>query len=900
MQPGKTVRHQQWGLGRVELHKGATLLVRFEHGYEECVLEDVAPVEGALDALDKSAWHSPVRVVTRAQAAAISSINDAWGLFSLSQIALLPHQLWVCHKVLRELPARWLIADDVGLGKTIEAGLILRALIHRGLAERILIICPASLTWQWQTRLGEMFDIRAGIYSREADSGRYSFFETNQRAIASLQTIRREGTSAEGTRWLDRLLQAPPWDVVIVDEAHHLNSSEEHLTLGYKLVEELLKARRVSSMFFFTGTPHRGANFGFLGLMQLLREDLFDPRRPIGPQLPHLKETMIRNNKENVTDIRGRRLFLKPRIIAETYSYTPEEAAFYALLTEFIASGKAYASSLAQQQGLAVNLVLVAMQKLASSSVAAIRRALRGRLQRIAERRARIDHLERTKRAFDDARQLVDCGDFDELARIEEQIAELSADLQLMENEEPRLRLLLQAAERVKQESKITRLLDILEEKYKGLNVLFFTEYKATQALLMSALIARYRNNRCVTFINGDNRAEDVVEVSGKAVTLTEERKAAAERFNHGETRFLVSTEAGGEGIDLHESCHVLFHVDLPWNPMRLHQRVGRLNRYGQQTDVPVEVVSIRNPDTVEARIWSKLETKLVEIQRALSEVMEEPEDLMQLVLGMTNQSMFQNLFAGAPRGDEHALNGWFNATTASFGGQDVVDFVKSLAGSCEKFDFQQMSDKLPRTDLPALRPFFTSMLRLNGRMVQEDPNGGLEFISPKAWAEASRAVRDRYSGMHFTRKVRKLESTEKVLAIGNAAVDQALKQASAHEAFVASLPRQALKAPLIIFRITDAVTGEKRNISSVIAGVSLAPHDQGLTVLKDWEVLQLLNDLTSASGFSAEDSPAATDAATVNAGIEQARREIEAGLSVFDLPFRKPVVELYACCWPR
>ncbi len=898
METNRTVRHRKWGLGVIELDRGATLLVRFDHGYESCAREDLSPVESALDMLDKDAWHSPVRVVTRVQAAAISSINDAWGLFSLSQITLLPHQLWVCHKVLRELPARWLVADDVGLGKTIEAGLILRALIHRGLADRVLIICPASLTWQWQVRLGEMFDIRAGIYSREADSGRYSFFETNQRVIASLQTIRREGIDAGGNRWIDRLLQAPPWDVVIVDEAHHLNSSEEHLTLGYKLVQQLLDARRVGSMFFFTGTPHRGANFGFLGQMHLLRQDLFDPRRPVAPQLPYLRYAMIRNNKENVTDLKGRRLFLRPRVIAETYRYTREEAAFYDLLTDFIASGKAYASSLAQQQGLAVNLVLVAMQKLASSSVAAIRRAVRGRLQRIADRRTKLNKLEQTKEAIQQVGELLKGGDFDEVSRLEEEIAELSVDLQLMENEEPRLQMLLEAAERVTEESKIARLLEIVEEKYSDLNVLFFTEYKATQSLLMSALIARHRDKRCVTFINGDNRADDVIDLSGKPLSISEDRRSAAARFNRGEVRFMVSTEAGGEGIDLHESCHVLMHVDLPWNPMRLHQRVGRLNRYGQQTDVPVEVVSIRNPDTVEARIWNKLEEKLVEIQRALSQAMEEPEDLMQLVLGMTNPTLFQNLFAEAPRGDEEALNRWFNQTTASFGGRDVVDFVKSLAGSCEKFDFQQVSEKLPKIDLPDLRPFFTSMLRLNGRMVQDDAQGGITFISPDVWKQASRAVRERYSGMHFSRGVRNLQSTDTVLAVGNPAVDQALVQAKAHDAFVASIARQGLKRPLIVYRVTDAVTGEKRNISSVIAAVEL--DGQAATVLKDWEVLQRLNELSSTTGFGAEDSPPTADAATVSAAIVRSRSELEAQLATFDLPFRAPALELYACLWPR
>jgi SNF2 family DNA or RNA helicase len=801
------------------------------------------------------------------------------------------------------LPARWLIADDVGLGKTIEAGLILRAMIHRGLADRVLVICPASLAPQWQARLGDMFDIRAGIYSRDSDTGRYSFFETNRRVIASLQTIRLDRERAGGERWLQRLLEAPPWDVVIVDEAHHLNSSEEHLTLGYKLIQQLLEADRVGSMFFFTGTPHRGANFGFLGLLRLLRENLFDPRKPIVPQLPLLKQAVIRNNKENVTDLRGRRLFLSPNVSAETYKYTREEAEFYELLTDFILSGKAYASTLAQQQGSAVMLVLIAMQKLASSSVAAIRRALQRRLKRIAERRTRLDKLEQVKKVLEEVGELGSLnqtGDFDDIASLEERIAEISADLQLMEDEEPRLRVLLAAAERVTRESKIARVLEIVDQKYAKLNVLFFTEYKATQSLLMSELIARYGNNRCVTFINGDNRAEGVVDAAGKTVSLVEDRKSAAARFNRGEVRFLVSTEAAGEGIDLHESCRVLIHVDLPWNPMRLHQRVGRLNRYGQQTQVPVEVVSIRNPDTVEARIWAKLEAKIVEIQRTLTEVMEEPEDLMQLVLGMTNQNMFQDLFAGAPASDEERLNRWFNATTASFGGEDLVDFVKNLAGSCEKFDFQEMSNKLPKIDLPALKPFFVSMVRLNGRVVQEDPEGGIEFISPEAWKRASRAVRERYSGMHFNRKVRQLESTEKILAIGNAAVDQALQQAKGHEAFLASLPRQVLKNPLIIYRITDAVTGEKRNISSAISGVLLGTREQPPVLLKDWEVIQLLNGLASTTGFGADESPAAEEAAKVNIGVQDARRVVEEHLASFDLPFRKPSIELFACLWPR
>ena len=120
----------------------------------------------------------------------------------------------------------------------------------------------------------------------------------------------------------------------------------------------------------------------------------------------------------------------------------------------------------------------------------------------------------------------------------------------------------------------------------------------------------------CVAFINGNGRVDGVRDAGGRPRTMTGDRASAAEAFNEGRVRFLVSTEAGGEGIDLQENCHTLIHVDLPWNPMRLHQGVGRLNRYGQTQRV--EVLALRNPDTVEARIWEKLDEKVGRIMRSL------------------------------------------------------------------------------------------------------------------------------------------------------------------------------------------------------------------------------------------------------------------------------------------
>ena len=203
----------------------------------------------------------------------------------------------------------------------------------------------------------------------------------------------------------------------------------------------------------------------------------------------------------------------------------------------------------------------------------------------------------------------------------------------------------------------------------------------------MSALHKRYGDG-CVTFINGDGFVEDVHDSSGNISDRTEDRRLAAARFNRGEVRFLVSTEAAGEGIDLQENCSALVHVDLPWNPMRLHQRVGRVSRYGQ-TD-PVDVVTVRNPDTVESRIWDLLDEKLARINLAFQGAMDDPEDIRQLVIGMASPGMFTKVFSDA---DSAALGGqtlddWFDAETATFGSEDAVHTVQNLIGHVARFDF--------------------------------------------------------------------------------------------------------------------------------------------------------------------------------------------------------------------
>src|SRR5262249_45359682 len=137
-------------------------------------------------------FDEPLPAVTSLLASAIRSVNDQWGVFSRSRVALLPHQLWVCRKVRESWPTRWLIADDVGLGKTIEAGLVLLPLVSTGLVRRLLVLTPASLTSQWQQRLRAMFDLRLNRYVSELDDRKSDFWATHPMVVASFHTLRMD------------------------------------------------------------------------------------------------------------------------------------------------------------------------------------------------------------------------------------------------------------------------------------------------------------------------------------------------------------------------------------------------------------------------------------------------------------------------------------------------------------------------------------------------------------------------------------------------------------------------------------------------------------------------------------------------------------------------------------
>ena len=879
--PGDSVRHPRFGLGQVVVDQGESVVVQFPHGLEGCLASEIEKLADLPARLAARRLDPTLPVIARILAHCVRSVNDAWGVFARSRIELLPHQLWVCKRVLEKWPARWLVADDVGLGKTIEAGLILTPLLSSGQVRRLLILAPASLVEQWQVRLREMFDIRIPRYAADADTEKSDYWNTHPRVVASAQTLRLDRAG----RW-ERMHRAEPWDLVLVDEAHHMNVDDDgRRTLGFQLAENLQQRGLIRSLVLFTGTPHRGKDYGFLSLLKLLRPDDFDPSLPLVDQLAKLRSVMIRNNKQSVTDMAGKRLFTPVGTRRETYAYSPEEASFYDKLTEFIASGKAYAAELGQSEQRTAMLTLITMQKLASSSVAAVRRALAGRLGRL---KSAEEDLARAQADFERVAELRaedDPASLDEISALEERIVEEAGKVRLNPDEIPAIEELLEAANEVSNETKVGRILEIIEESFDDRAVLLFTEYKATQALVMTALQRRYGDGS-VAFINGDGYIEGVMNQAGEVTTYREDRHSAAARFNRGDVRFLVSTEAAGEGIDLQEHCSALIHVDLPWNPMRLHQRVGRLSRYGQKE--PVDVVTVRNPDTVESRIWDLLDEKLERITLAFKGGMEDPEDMRQLVIGMASSTMFNSVFSDAgPNLEGNTLRRWFDSRTATFGGEDAVETVRSLVGHAARFDFGDIGGEIPQVDLPDLVPFVKAMLTVrNRRPSQSDLL--LEFSTPAEWRDDF-AIVEHYK-LLFAREP-KPGPGQDVAGVGLRVLDRALADGHELDATVSTV--RGLDAPLFVFVVRDRVT--EYDVRPVVVGAK--QNDRGAwTLCRDWELLKMLNPLADRPrSLTGAPAPASLDGQSL---LAQAREAVAADIRA-NSDFKVPAVEDLACLLP-
>lgn len=819
----KQVFHKKFGLGTVLAKEEKTAVIRFNHGIEECPLSEIEERLTVEDKLESNQFEDFDYCQLRTQAALIESINDSWGVFSKSNVDLLPHQLWVCNKVIQKWPFHYLIADDVGLGKTVEAGLILWPLIASGKVNRLLILTPAPLAEQWQVRMRKMFDIRLARYSKEQDTKNSDFWNSNKYVVASMPSLSQVREELREERQ-NRMLEADKWDLIVVDEAHHMYADEKQgETLGFQLLEKLEDANKVDSCLFFTGTPHRGKDYGFWALMRLINPDIFSEDKGNTEQYKQLKNYFIRNNKQCVMNMNGEKLFKDLNQRPMTFTYSPEETEFYKKMSEFIQEGRAYSMDLSGALRQQVQLVLISLQKIASSSIAAIRSALQTRLSKFE---ANFKNLEEENNELTPD----ECtAESDEELRNLQTVEKAFKDItfKLMQDEAKHLRELIDLADKVKEESRIKKIIDLIDTEYKGEQVLLFTEYKRTQALMIGALMDKWGVNN-VGFINGDDVLPKVKLNTEREIDLQQKREATADEFNTGKIRFLVSTEAAGEGIDLQKNCHVLIHVDLPWNPMRLHQRVGRLNRYGQTKSV--DVISFRNPDTIEAHIWMKLQQKLIQIEKMFEAGMDDPEDIMQLVIGMQKPEIFDDLFIEGIEKSKDNLDDWFDAKTQTLGGEKVISTVKSILGNAARFNLAGLNS-VPKLDLPDLIPFFKKAVKLAGRQITSEDNIHFSFKTPISW-DTDVGIKRNYENLIFKRKTEGSETPDDICGVGHKIFQKALDFSKEFKDSVCSITG---KDSYYIYRVFDKITYSKGNVYNKYVVVKKAESENSIIREEDF-----------------------------------------------------------------
>ena len=495
---------------------------------------------------------------------ALDAWNQVTGALDRFDVDPLPHQISLVHRIMTSDRDNWLIADDVGLGKTIEVGLLLAAKKRRREARRVLVVCPAGMVQQWKDEMQDKFNEAFRIYGQDFRLARPGEWATHNydKVIVSIDRAKSERHLP-----LFTASDPEPWDVIVFDEAHHLSKiSGEAVTQRYRLAERL---RRLTDEFIFlTGTPHQGDHERFVNLLRLLRPDLTRRLATAFSDPSVVADIVLRNRKSQVTDAQGEFLFRGQDTRRVEVPFSDAARDFDDKLQSYLRYGYD-AAAVGGNTGRAIGFVMTIYRKLASSSIAAIDKALRRRLSRLQGVSVADIRL-----PFGDG---LDEDAFMEGTDGADNLAEM-ADIPaapFFDDEQLQITSLLAAAATVKAEDdKLERFLTeiVAPLQRQGLKLLVFTEYRATQDYLVEALGNRYPES-------------DVAQINGGMDLLA--KRQNIDLFN-GSAQFMVSTEAGGEGFNLHENCHILVNYDLPWNPARLVQRAGRLYRYGQEERVMV------------------------------------------------------------------------------------------------------------------------------------------------------------------------------------------------------------------------------------------------------------------------------------------------------------------------
>jgi superfamily II DNA or RNA helicase len=678
LQPGQRISHTELGQGVVvETPRDGYVRAFFPGGERRVPLSALRLQLSRAERILSAVGGSPERLRRSwlaYQAHAIPLMESAAALTS-ARIDLLPHQVVLTHRVATASPRRFLIADEVGLGKTIETALILRELASRGEMERALMVVPAGLVNNWHRELNEVFNLDFEVFGSEGDvtDRKSNAFAKHHRLIASIDTLKRP------TR-IKRILEAPRWDLVVFDEAHHLTATRDgtriRKTENYKLAEALKGHTR--DLLLLSATPHQGNHFQFWMLIQLLNPTLF---RSVDEMVEHrhrLSTVVYRRTKADACQPDGSPLFARRWVHTESFVMSPGERRFYECLQQYLQDGFDLAKRKGGQ-GRALGFLMAIFQKIAASSFAAVRRTLQRRLLMLTIHEAVIRDreldIDGREKLYAEARELIHVEyalphdtigrseadrvladlklrlvkrlDEEELEFVSdpygseyaslhaEELAGTVVSLHLPE-ERTRIREVLGTFPEAR-ETKVDKLLSglgVLWRQNPQEKVVIFATYLGTVDLISREIEAVYPGQGVVVLRGGDHGS----------------KLAAERRFRQKDgPRVLVCTAAGREGINL-QFARILFNFDLPWNPMDIEQRIGRIHRYGQRDTA--QVYNLVLSDTIEGRIFLLLNDKLTEIARTLGKVDEHgnvAEDLRSQVLGQLSERLnYDHLYQAA------------------------------------------------------------------------------------------------------------------------------------------------------------------------------------------------------------------------------------------------------------
>ena len=521
-----------------------------------------------------------------------------------SNLIPLPHQILVLEKVMQGVQTRFMLADEVGMGKTIEAGLVLKEKKLRGEVKRILLVVPKSAMLQWQSEMKEHFAENFFIYDSDLITSmaktfasfdaeeELNFWRQHNQIIVSIDALKpiesRQGWNQERVdaynKYRLEMVVNADFDMVIIDEAHRMGGSSTSVS-RFKMAEVLCNA--VPNLLLLTATPHRGKSDHFRRLLQLMDADAFSGEGM--PCIEDIQPYVMRSEKRFAVDYDGKKLFNERTTVRLDVLLDPvrhaAQIALYDHITDYVRICFGRAKSAKRN---ATGLVMVMLQKLASSSTDAILSALRTRLYRL-ENGEDEDNLDGygLDGSLDYEDDELDVGDYS----VEHTSSGLKTEIEMLQK-------LVEEAELCKATETDAKATALMEKIYSlrscGIEannkVLVFTEFRQTQDFLIRVL--NEQGLKCEK-VNGSMSME--------------ERHRALVNFRD-EADVLVATDAAGESLNV-QFCHIVFNYDLPWNPMALEQRIGRVDRIGQKYEV--KAFNMLTNNSVDYRIYNIIVEKL-------------------------------------------------------------------------------------------------------------------------------------------------------------------------------------------------------------------------------------------------------------------------------------------------